>query len=61
MVESPPNKIKHRDIEPTEPKWKLQNKTQQVKALKELREQPLDVEKLKALAALAKQIQGQRR
>jgi len=49
-------KSKRRDIEPEVPKWMRRERTRRVRASKEL---PLDVEKLKALAALAKQIQGQ--
>jgi hypothetical protein len=39
----------------------LREKTQPVRTLKEISKQPLDVEKLKALATLVKQIQGHRR
>ena len=38
----------------------LREKTEPARIPKELREQPLDVEKLKAIAELAKQIQGRR-
>jgi hypothetical protein len=55
-LKSSAKKTKHRNIEPEVPKWMLREKTQQIRSSKEL---PLDVEKLKALAALAKQIQGQ--
>ena len=39
----------------------LREKTEKVRVSKELREQPLDVQKLKAMAELAKQIQGRPR
>ena len=39
----------------------LKEKTEQARIPKELREQPLDVEKLRAIAELAKQIQGRNR
>jgi len=39
----------------------LREKTEKVRVPKELREQPLDVQKLKAIAELAKQIQGRPR
>ena len=55
-LKSSSKKSKRRDIESEVPKWMLREKTQQVRSSKEL---PLDVEKLKALAALAKQIQEQ--
>jgi hypothetical protein len=44
-----------------EPNWMLREKTEQVRISKELKEEPLDVQKLKAIADLAKKIQGQRR
>lgn len=55
-LKSPSKKSKRSDVEPEVPEWMLREKTQQVGSSKDL---PLDVEKLKALAALAKQIQGQ--
>ncbi|MHC4204414.1 MAG: hypothetical protein ACYSTT_07160 [Planctomycetota bacterium] len=39
----------------------LREKTEQIKLSKELREQPLDVERLKAMAELAKKIKGRSR
>jgi hypothetical protein len=60
-VKSPTDQSKQKAIESKEPNWMLREKNQQVRASKDISEQPLDVEKLKALAALAKQIRGQRR
>jgi hypothetical protein len=60
-IKSPINQSKHRTIESKELNWMLREKTQQVRTTKEISEQPLDVEKLKTLAALVKQIQGHRR
>ena len=60
-VKSPTDQSKHKAIESKEPNWMLREKNQQVRASKDISEQPLDIEKLKALAALAKQIRGQRR
>ena len=54
------NQNKHKAIQSKEPNWMLREKTEQVKASKELKEQPLDIQKLKSLAALAKQIRGHR-
>jgi hypothetical protein len=55
------NQSKNKAIKPYKPNWMLREKTGQVRIPKELREEPLDVQKLKAIAELAKKIQGQRR
>jgi anion-transporting ArsA/GET3 family ATPase len=60
-VKSPTNQSKHRAIKYREPNWMHREKTQQERISRESSEQPLDVEKLKALADLAKQIRGQHR
>ena len=52
---------KNNSIKPSEPNWMLREKTEQVRISKELKKEPLDVQKLKAIADLAKKIQGQRR
>jgi len=60
-VKSPISQSKHRAVKSKELNWMLREKTQPVRTLKEISKQPLDVEKLKALATLVKQIQGHRR
>jgi hypothetical protein len=55
------NQSKNKAIKSFKPNWMLREKTGQDRIPKELREEPLDVQKLKAIAELAKKIQGQRR
>jgi hypothetical protein len=50
-----------RVLESLQPDRTLREKTEHFKTSKEVREEPLDVQKLKAIAELAKQIQGRRR
>jgi hypothetical protein len=52
---------KNKAIKSYKPNWMLREKTGQDRIPKELREEPLDVQKLKAIAELAKKIRGQRR
>jgi hypothetical protein len=52
------NQSKNKAIKSYKPNWMLREKTGQDRIPKELREEPLDVQKLKAIAELAKKIQG---
>lgn len=53
------NQSKHKATKPYEPNWLLREKSERVRTSKG--EEPLDVQKLKAIAELAKKLQGQRR
>jgi hypothetical protein len=55
------NLSRQRVLESLQPDRTLREKTEHFKTSKEVREEPLDVQKLKAIAELAKQIQGRRR
>jgi hypothetical protein len=55
------NLSRQRVLESLLPDRALREKSEHFKTSKEVREEPLDVQKLKAIAELAKQIQGRRR